>query len=105
VEYRDLLLAVPIRTRISSVGMSRTEGGNGGKSKSRVTLVVLDAGSAKGVGPGMEFYVSRPASARYLSARVIKVEAGSSQAEVAQCAEDPPPSPDWKLSTRATGRH
>jgi hypothetical protein len=104
-EYRNLLLAVPIRTRISSVGMSRSDGVNGCKSKSRVTLVVLDAGSARGVRPGMELYVFGPTRARYGSVRVTKVEAGSSEAEVQQCAEDAPPSPEWKLSTRAIGGH
>jgi hypothetical protein len=104
-EYRNLLLAVPIRTRISSVGMSRTQGVSGCESKGHVTPVVLNAGSANGVRPGMEFYPFRPAGARWWSVRVTKVEAGSSVAEVDQCAADAPPSPKWKLSTRAPGRH
>ncbi|MGO9096013.1 MAG: hypothetical protein ACLQGV_12390 [Bryobacteraceae bacterium] len=104
-EYRDLLLRVPIRTRISSVGMSRSGRVGWCASEGRATLVVLDAGNAQGVRSGMEFYVFRPASARYLSVRATKVEAGSSEAEVQQCAEDAPPSPKWKLSARAPGRH
>ena len=105
VEYRNLLLKVPIRARISSVGTSKIEKRELSESIDRVTLLVLDAGSAKGVRPGMEFYVFRPASARYGSVRVTKVEADSSEAEVDQNARDAPPSPKWKLSTRAIGGH
>jgi hypothetical protein len=104
VEYRNLLLAAPIRTRISSVGMSRSESNDSCKSTDRVTLVVLDVGSAKGVRPGMEFYPFTPPSADVFSVRVTKVEADSSEAQVEQCAEDAPPSQEWELSTSARDR-
>jgi hypothetical protein len=99
-DYRSYVLAAPITLGILFVGKSRPEKSYGCKSMGRVTPVTLDAGSAKGVKVGMEFYVFAPLPI-FESARVTKVQGGVSEAEVVQCAEDTPPSTEWKLSTRA----
>ena len=101
-EYRGYLLAAPIRARVSSVGESRPDKRYECLSKGRVTPVILDVGSGKGVKVGMEFYLYSPLKT-YATIKVTKVEDGASEGEVFQCIEDAPPSTGWKFSTRLGG--
>lgn len=59
--------------------------------------VVLDAGRAKGLLPGMKLYPTE--RGRWSECRVLSVSGRSSVAEV-ELLGDPAPRPGWKLSTR-----
>jgi hypothetical protein len=99
-EYRVYLLKKPIRLGIISIGESRIERAkNDPEFQYRITKVILNAGSAKGVWLGMKFHVYNPSNVSE-SAKVTKVEEEFSEAEILQIGlEDAFPSPNWKLST------
>ena len=99
-EDRVYLLKKPIRLGIRSVGESRIETAKSDPQfRYRITKVILNAGSAKGVRLGMEFHVYNPSNVSE-SAKVTKVEEQFSEAEIVQISlEGASPSPDWKLST------
>ena len=67
----------------------------------RITIAVLDVGTAQGVRQGMEFWVYEP-SAIYGLAKITSVHRSSSEATIDQYeanGKSHPPSPGWKLST------
>jgi hypothetical protein len=99
-EYLGYLLRNPITAAVLAVGETRSkklceECG----SPVRITTVTLDAGSAKGVRVGMEFYLRSPDRV-YESAKVLSVGGDESIAEITQFSDGPSPSKNWKLSTR-----
>lgn len=94
-KYRTFLLSAPIRAQISSVGTSK------GSDDERVTEVVINAGSADGVRPGMEFYLSG-VPGQFEEAQIVNISEHSSDARIRQYGKNrPTPTTEWKLSTSA----
>jgi hypothetical protein len=96
-EYSDYLLRHPIKAEISAIKGSRI------RDSARITTVVLNVGSARGVKQGMEFHVYSP-STIFESARITSVESSNSEARIVQYEVDEKcrrPSIDWKFSTFA----
>jgi len=96
-QYSGYLLEKPIKAEITSIKGSLIE------DSARITTVLLNVGRSQRVKEGMEFHLYSP-STLYVSARVTKVEADSSEAKIGQdegieqCGR---PSLGWKLSTSA----
>jgi hypothetical protein len=99
-EYRAYLLKKPIKSGVLSIGESHIVTDKDDPAlQFRITKVLLNAGSAKGVLVGMEFHVYSPSRIAE-SAKVTKVEEQFSEAEIEQIGlEDKLPSTGWKFST------
>jgi len=93
-EYSGYLLQRPINAEVVSVGRVKP------LEYGRTFPIVISVGWADGVKAGMEFDVYQPKNT-FATAKVLKVDEHSSEAEVTQYNQDEAvPEPKWKLSTK-----
>jgi len=102
--FERYLLSKPIAAEIISVGAYTTRP-SAVEWNFKDTLVILNAGTVKGLRPGMELLVTEPANV-VESVRIVKVEENQSEAIMTQAGEDEPgPKVGWHVSTRAPWRN
>lgn len=98
-EYRDYLLAKPIKATIIAVGPYTTRH-SVADWRFKDTPVKLDAGKRQGLRVGMELVATRPLNAA-VSVQVTKIEETRSEGIITQDEEDPGPKMGWRFSTHA----
>jgi len=102
-EFEPYLLSEPIVAEIVSVRAYKTRP-SVVEWKFKDTPVILNAGSKKGLRPGMELLVTKPSNV-VESVRITKVTENQSEAVMIQAGEDEPgPKAGWRVSTRAPWR-
>jgi hypothetical protein len=99
-EFQVYLVSKPIEAEVISVGAYKTRP-SVADWKFKDTPVVLNAGTSKGLQPGMELLLVEPKN-KVESMRITKVEENQSEAIMTQTGEDQPgPKVGWCFSTRA----
>jgi hypothetical protein len=98
-EFRSYLLDEPIEATITAIGAFTTRP-SVCEWNFKDTPVSLDAGSNKGLRPGMELVVIEP-SHTVESVRLTSVEADRSEGVMTQTDDEKGPKAGWRLSTQA----
>ena len=99
-QYRQYLLAKPVKATIVSVGAYTTRP-SVADWKFKDTPVTIDAGMKQGLLVGMELLVTQPENI-VESVKITKVEDARAEAVMVQAGEEEPgPKAGWRLSTRA----